>query len=134
VLLDTHVTLVFVAVVGSTVAVNVDDAPVARLKVDELKVIEVTYCFTVTAHVPVTPLPSAAVAVIVAVPAATAVTTPEEETVATDVLLDVHVIAELVAVVGKTVAVNVEVDPVYNVKVEGLRDTEVTSVVPDEYV
>ena len=42
-------------------------------------------------HVAVTPLPPFAVAVIVAVPAATPVTTPELDTVAIDVLLELHV-------------------------------------------
>ena len=61
---------------------------------------------TVTAQVAVL-LPSVVLTVIVAVPTAMAVTTPEVETVATDVLLEVHVTDLSVAFDGLTVAVRV---------------------------
>lgn len=56
------------------------------------------------------------VQVMVAEPAALAVTTPEEETVATDVLLDDQVTALLVALEGETVAVRVVVLPYSRLK------------------
>ena len=92
VLLDAQVTAVFVAVVGATVAVSVRYAPFLTVAVVELKVTLVTGWITVTVHAAVSPLPSLALAVIVAVPRALPVTTPAE-TVATDVLLDVQVTA-----------------------------------------
>ena len=55
-----------------------------------------------------TPLPSAAVAVIVAVPAARHRTFPLLSTVATDVLLELQVILLLFASLGETVAVIVK--------------------------
>ena len=61
---------------------------------------------TVTVHVAVLP-PSFVLTVIVAVPAALAVTTPEEDTVATDVLLEVQVTDLSVAFEGLIVAVRV---------------------------
>ena len=55
--------------------------------------------------------PSVVVTVMVAVPAAFAVTTPLEDTVATEVLLDDHVTDLSVAFDGNTVAVKVSVSP-----------------------
>ena len=55
--------------------------------------------------------PSVVITVIVAVPAAFAVTTPLEDTVATVVLLEDHVTDLSVAFVGNTVAVKVSVSP-----------------------
>ena len=78
------------------------------------------------AHVPVFPLPSAAVAVIVVLPAATAVTSPSLSTVATDVLLLVHVTNLFVAFIGLTVAVKVTFSPTFNVFVVSLKFTPVT--------
>ena len=66
--------------------------------------------FTVTVQVAFLP-PSLVVTVIVADPTAFAVTTPEEEIVATDVLLEDHFTDLSVAFDGKTVAVNVSVSP-----------------------
>ncbi len=68
------------------------------------------FAWTVTAHVAFLP-PSFVVTVIVAEPADFAVTTPEDDTVATDVLLDDHVTALLVALDGVTVAWSVYVSP-----------------------
>ena len=53
--------------------------------------------------------PSCVVQVIVADPAALAVTVPSEATVATDVLLEVHETAVFVALLGEIVAVNLDV-------------------------
>ena len=63
-------------------------------------------------------LPSVVVTVIVAVPAFFAVTTPEEETVATVVLLEDQVIFLFVALEGVTVAVSACVWPSVSVKEE----------------
>ena len=62
--------------------------------------------FTVTAHVAVL-APSTVVTVIVADPTPLAVTTPAEDTVATELLLDVHVTVLFVALAGVIVAVRV---------------------------
>ena len=59
-----------------------------------------------TKHVAVLPLPSFAVAVIVAVPGATGVTSPLELTVATDELDVVQFSPLLVALEGVTVALS----------------------------
>lgn len=67
------------------------------------------YRETVTVQVALAPLPSAAVAVMTAVPGATAVTTPFWSTVATALSLLVQVTAWLVALSGATVAVRVRV-------------------------
>ena len=107
-----HVTVLSVAFVGATVAVRVSEVPFTRLKVVLFKVTPVTATLlTVTVQVAVTPLPSWAVAVIVAVPALTPVTTPLELTVATDVLELDQVTALSAALLGVTVAVKVVVAP-----------------------
>ena len=61
---------------------------------------------TVTVQLAFTPLPSLAVAVMVAEPWLTAFTTPSAETVATLLLLLDHAIDWFVAVEGLTVAVS----------------------------
>ena len=66
--------------------------------------------FTVTVHVAFLP-PSDVVTVIVAVPTETAVTTPEEDTVATDGLFEDQVTDLFVALAGATVATSVPVSP-----------------------
>ena len=83
---------------------------------------------TVTTQVAVYP-PSAVFTVIVAVPAATPVTTPDELTVATEVLLLVHVTLLLVALAGDTVAVSVVVEPALTLTVVGDTVTPVTGTV-----
>ena len=65
--------------------------------------------FTVTVQVAVLLEPSAVVAVMVAVPLDTAVTKPVLLTVATDVLLLLHVTLLSVALLGVTVADNCRV-------------------------
>ena len=74
------------------------------------------------------PLPSEAAAVMVAVPAPTAVTTPLF-TVATFSLLLLHVTALLVASSGFTVAVKVELPPTSRVRLVLSSVTEVTETV-----
>ena len=108
VLLEDQVTDLSVAFEGVTAAVNVWVSPTV-IESDVLlrptPVTETVWAFTVTEHVAVFP-PSVVVTVIDTVPAAFAVTTPEEETVATDVLLEDQVTDLSVAFEGVTVAVN----------------------------
>ena len=67
------------------------------------------FCFTVTVQLASTPFE--AVAVIVAVPSETAVTTPFSSTVATEVFDELQVTDLSVALSGLTVAVRVNVSP-----------------------
>ena len=80
----------------------------------------------VTVTVAVAVLPLEDFAVIVAVPAFTPLTVPLE-TVATLVLLDVHVTALLVAFDGETVAERVVVAPTFTLADVGLTETDVTA-------
>ena len=70
-----------------------------------------------------------AVAVIVAVPALTAVTVPEASTVATDVSEDLHDTARSVAFAGETVAEILLVEPTGNWKSPPAIDTDDTGTV-----
>ena len=109
VLLEDQVTDLSVALDGVTVAVNVCVSPTVIVKDVMFRLIPVTeivFALTVTAHVAVF-APSAVFTVIVADPAALAVTTPELETVATDVLLVDQVTDLFEAFEGVTVAVSV---------------------------
>ena len=112
VFVELHVTLLSLAVLGVMVAVSVSLPPSFKLSDVLFNVTTVTYCFTVTEQVAFLPLPSLAVAVIVAVPTAFAVTTPEEDTVAMDVFELLQVMLLSSAVSGKIVAVSVSVSPV----------------------
>jgi len=113
-----------VELLGVTVAVSVADLPLSMER-DELSsdmdVVAMSLEYTVTAHVPLT---DPDLAVMVAEPVATAVTTPELDTVATDVLLEDHVTLWS-AVEGETVAARVEVPPTVKDTDEGLIETEV---------
>ena len=116
VLLLDHVTFWFVALAGATVAVNVRVPPTFNEVVGrQLPIVTLvgTIGATVITHVLVL-LPSTVVAVIVAVPTPTAVTTPVVLTVATLMLLLDHVTFWLVALAGATVAVNARVPPTFN--------------------
>ena len=81
---------------------------------------------TVTSQEADTPLPSLAVQVIVAMPAATAVTFPELSTVATLVLFDDHVTVLSVALSGFTVTPRVWLLPSSKFNVETSRMMSVT--------
>ena len=76
---------------------------------------EVANCLTVTEQDALKLLPSAVLAVIVALPVDFAVTKPVEDTVTTLVLLELHVTDGLDVVLGNTVALNCNVFPVYRV-------------------
>ena len=107
VLLDDQVTLLFVALDGDTVAVSVCVWPSVSVRLVWFRLTPVTGtvgALTVTEQVAVLP-PSVVVTVMVVVPALFAVTMPDEETVATDVLLEDHVTLLSVALEGVTVAV-----------------------------
>jgi hypothetical protein len=83
---------------------------------------------TVTEQVAVLSL-SSVFTVMVALPVDTALTTPFADTVATEILLLLHVIALLVASAGWTVAVNVSEAPTSRESVFLFRDTPVTGIV-----
>jgi hypothetical protein len=113
VLLELHVTLLFVAFDGDTVAVNCAVAPtftVALVGATLTPVTATVVVVTVIVDVAVKP-PSAVVTVTVAEPAATPVTNPLEFTVATPVLFELQVTLLFVALDGDTVAVSWDVPP-----------------------
>jgi hypothetical protein len=114
-LLDDQLTALFVALLGFTVAVRVpvEVPPMVRVRLVWFRLTLLTGVggggLTVTAQVAVCP-PSWVVTVIVAVPAATAVTVPLF-TVATAGLFDDQLIAGLVAFAGTMLADRVVVPP-----------------------
>lgn len=108
-LLVDQVTVLFVALLGSTVAVNCSVYPsvkVALVLFSEIDVARTTCGVTVTAQVALRLVPSFVVAVIVADPGDLAYTVPSLLTVAMLLLLVDHVTVLLVALVGSTVAVS----------------------------
>jgi hypothetical protein len=137
VLLDVHVTLLFVAFDGETVAVNWTVPPTlteALVGATLTPVTETVVVLTVIADVAVNP-PSVVLTVMVADPATTPVTNPLELTVATLVLLEVHVTLLFVAFDGATVAVNWTVPPTFMDALVGATLTPVTgTVVPPPLV
>ena len=137
VLLLDHVTALFVAVLGATTAISVPVLPSSIESVVASSDTPVTdtvggggggAAVTVTVAV-AGKLPSAVVTVMVAVPAATAVTTPVGETVATAPLDVAHVTDWFVAVMGKTLAVSVPVVPATSDSEPGVSVTPVTGIV-----
>lgn len=129
VLLDDHLTALLVALEGLTVAVSVAVFPSVKLNDDWLRltpVTEIVAAFTVTEHVAFFP-PSAVVQVIVADPAAFAVTVPLEETVAIEVLLEDQDTLGLVALEGDIVAPSLYVSPAVNDNDVGATETPVTA-------
>ena len=111
VLLLSHVTFLFVALSGATVAVRVVVPPTVRLAELLSRVTPVTAtvaALTVTVQLASFP-PSAVVTVISAVPALTALTLPSASTVATEGSLDFQLTALYVASEGVIVAVSLSV-------------------------
>ena len=109
---DDHVTFLFVAFSGLTVAVNTITSPSTISKdvlFKETPVTAYTLAWTFTEQVAVLP-PSSVVTVIVALPFETAVTLPSC-TVATDELSEVQIRFLLVAFSGVIVAVKVATSP-----------------------
>ena len=130
VLLEDQVTVLSVAFDGVTVAIRVWKLPSTNVKLVLSRLNPVTatvFAFTATEHTAVS-APSTVFTVIIAVPAAFAVTTPEEDTVATAVLSDVHVTDLFVAFDGFTVAVNACVSPSVIVRLVLSRLTPVTGI------
>ena len=124
-----HVTFLFVAFSGATVAVNLSVPPISKdseVLFNDTPVTDIVLALTVKAQVAFL-LPSFVVTVIVAVPAAFAVTTPEDETVETEVLLDDQLTPFSEAFEGRIDAVNVFVSPSVSVNTEGLIDTDSTA-------
>jgi hypothetical protein len=133
VLLLLHVTVLFVALVGATVAVNCCVPPTAidALVGDIVTPVTATVDeVTVTAQVAVLE-PSWVVTVIVAVPAALPVTKPDVLTVAIAVLLLVQVTVLFVAFAGATVAVSCVVPFTATETDVGLIVTPVTGTLVD---
>jgi hypothetical protein len=122
-----HARFWFVALLGRTVATSISLPPTDSVVDVLLSDTEVGGTeLTVTAHVAVL-LPSAVATVIVAVPAATPVTSPPL-TVATLVLLVYHVTALFVALLGRTVAVSVSLPPTDSVVDVLFSDTDVGEI------
>ena len=109
--LEVHVTAELLALLGVTVAVSCKVSPLLMVAEVLLRLMPVAGWITVTSQVALKLLPSAVVAVMVAVPRDLAATKPLLLTVATLVLLDVHVTALLVVLLGDTVAVSCSVSP-----------------------
>ena len=80
----------------------------------EIDVARTEFCLTVTEQEALKLVPSVVLVVIVAVPDVFAVTKPLLLTVATELLLVVHVTVLFVALLGCTVAVNCNVSPVFS--------------------
>ena len=130
VLFDVHVTDLSVALDGVIVAVSVSVSPTTIDKEVLSKltpVTEMVFSLTVMEHVAFLPL-SLVVTVIVADPAALAVTTPDEDTVATDELLEDQTMDLSVALVGVIVAFKVSVSPTVIVRLVWFRLTPVTKI------
>ena len=110
VLLDFHVTVLLVALVGSTVAVNWVVLPSVMIALVLFSDIDVARIgFTVTVHVARKLVPSVVLAVIVAVPRPIAVTKPLLLTVTMLLLLVVHATVLFVVLLGNTVAASCRV-------------------------
>ena len=105
VLLDFQVTAGFVVLLGDTVAVSCSVLSTTMLAEVLLRLTPVASCgVTVTWQAELKLLPSVVVAVITAMPTALAVTRPLLLTVATLVLLEVHVTVLFVVLLGVMVA------------------------------
>jgi hypothetical protein len=96
-------TLELVAFAGVTVAVSETLSPMPSVAAEGFNATPITKTTTATVQVAVLP-PSAVVAVITAVPTATALTTPELETVATLASLVDQATERFVALVGRMLA------------------------------
>jgi hypothetical protein len=129
-----HVTALFVALVGATVAVSVSVPPIVRLVDDLFKVTLVTETVeppsfvTETAQVAVL-LPSTVVAVIAVLPVLMPIITPFD-TIATSGMLLLHVTSLFAAFTGKMVALRVSYPPTMIDVVDLLRETPVTATLP----
>ena len=126
-----HLTVLYVALEGVTVAVRVVVPPTVRLAELLSRVTPVTAtvaALTVTVQVASFP-PSAVVTVISAVPALTALTLPSASTVATEGSLDFQLTALYVASEGVIVALSCLVPPSSRTTTPSFRLTPVTDIV-----
>ncbi|OPX86619.1 MAG: hypothetical protein A4E52_01502 [Pelotomaculum sp. PtaB.Bin013] len=125
-------TPLLLALLGVTLAVRFSVSPTFMLRLLELKLTLVTNTgpdgtsVTVTAHFAYLPLPSAAMAVMLAVPAPFAVTLPLLSTVATAFLSELQFTSLLVALLGVTLAVRLFVSPTFMLRLLELKLTLVT--------
>ena len=127
---ESQLTDVLVAFVGSTDAMSCILLPTLKADIGilHLNVTPVTGTVeTVITDVAAKP-PSCVVAVIAAVPAATAVTIPLESTVTTGGLSEVHLTVLSVAFIGNTVGINSFLLPIPKCAVVGDSDTPVTEI------
>ena len=108
---DDQSTSLIVALSGSTAALTMYESPTSILTVSGSTVILVTGFTTWTIHVSYTPLPSAAVAVITALPTVLPDRLPSLSTEHIPLSEDDHTIPLLVAVDVSTTAVRVPVSP-----------------------
>ena len=128
-LLLCHVTLRSVALAGVTTAVRFSVSPMFWVSVSGETVTSVGSTSAVaTVMVAVAVRPFDVVAVIVAVPAATAVTTPAFDTVATPLLLLCQVTLRSVAFAGVTLATRFSVAPMLRETTEGETVTSVGKI------
>jgi len=102
---ENHVTLRSAAFAGCTFAVSVRVSPILIVSEVGETVTDVGCICPATVTLLVAVRPFTVVAVITAVPCVTAVTSPVDDTVATDVLEDDQVTARLAAFDGKTSAI-----------------------------
>lgn len=123
-----HDTFLLVAFEGIIVGVSFSVPPIVNVKNALFSDIPVTKTgFTVTVQVAVLD-PSFVFIVIVVEPTAFAVTTPKEETVATEVLLEDQVTDGSVAFSGSTVDTRVSVSPTVIVRLVLFKLTELTGI------
>ena len=127
VLLELQETDLSVVLFGRIVAVSCKEFPIYKVAEVWLSEIDVANCLTATEQEALKLLPSAVFTVIVAFPTDTAVTNPDEETVAMPGLLEVQIIDLLDVVLGNTVAYSFNVFPVYNVTSVSLSVMDVAS-------
>jgi hypothetical protein len=137
-LLLLHDTFLFVALEGETVALRVSLAPTVNERLVLLRLTPVTATVllppvTVTEQVAVI-LPSVVVTVTVALPADIPITSPVDETEATEELLLLHKRTLLLASDGETVAVKVSKVPTARESDALLRDTSLTAIAVVEMV
>jgi hypothetical protein len=124
-----HTIVLLVALTGVTVPLKARGVPaVAAVGTPVMLVTATNGSITVTVQVAVLP-PSAVVTMMIAVPAATAVTIPLLFTVATPVLLLLQVTFLFVALAGNTDAMRVDVPPMFKPRVLRFKLTPVTGAV-----
>jgi hypothetical protein len=129
---EDQLTAVLLDVVGVTVAVRVFVFPTHSEVNVTLRTMAVTGCSTVIVHFAVLPL--LVVAVITVVPPPFAVTIPSDETVATSVLEEVHVIVLVVASSGVMVASSFFVMPTIKSSLEFVKEILAGSIIACMFV